>query len=88
MAVASRAERREKLPPQWAGLKFFNVSGPNEYHQGSMMGVLARRFDDMRSGNAVQLFKSYREGIADGDQRPLWNKGDFFGTLYNGPGAK
>ncbi len=34
-----------------------------------MMGVLARRFDDMRSGNAVRLSKSYREGIADGDQR-------------------
>jgi ADP-L-glycero-D-manno-heptose 6-epimerase len=69
MAVAERAARGDKLPPQWAGLKFFNVFGPNEYHKGSMMSVLARRFDDIRSGRVVQLFKSHREGIADGDQR-------------------
>ena len=69
MAVAERAARGEKLPPQWAGLKFFNVFGPNEYHKGTMMSVLARRFDDIRSGRAVQLFKSHRDGIADGDQR-------------------
>ena len=69
MAVAERAARGERLPPQWAGLKFFNVFGPNEYHKGSMMSVLARRFDDIRSGRAVQLFKSHRDGIADGDQR-------------------
>jgi ADP-L-glycero-D-manno-heptose 6-epimerase len=69
MAVAERATRGVKLPPQWAGLKFFNVFGPNEYHKGAMMSVLARRFDDVRAGRAVELFKSYREGIADGDQR-------------------
>jgi ADP-L-glycero-D-manno-heptose 6-epimerase len=69
MAVAERVARGDKLPPQWAGLKFFNVFGPNEYHKGSMMSVLARRFDDIKAGRAVQLFKSHREGIADGDQR-------------------
>ncbi len=69
LAVAERVTRREKLPPQWAGLKFFNVFGPNEYHKGTMMSVLARRFDDIRAGRPVQLFKSHREGIADGDQR-------------------
>jgi ADP-L-glycero-D-manno-heptose 6-epimerase len=69
MAVAERAARRDKLPPQWAGLKFFNVFGPNEYHKGTMMSVLARRFDDIRAGRPVQLFKSHRDGIADGDQR-------------------
>jgi ADP-L-glycero-D-manno-heptose 6-epimerase len=69
MAVAERAARGEKLPPQWAGLKFFNVFGPNEYHKGSMMSVLARRFDDIKAGRPVQLFKSHRDGIADGDQR-------------------
>jgi ADP-L-glycero-D-manno-heptose 6-epimerase len=69
MAVAERVARGEKLPPQWAGLKFFNVFGPNEYHKGSMMSVLARRFDDVKAGRPVQLFKSHREGIADGDQR-------------------
>jgi len=69
MAVVERAVRGEKLPPQWAGLKFFNVFGPNEYHKGTMMSVLARRFADIKAGRPVQLFKSHREGIADGDQR-------------------
>lgn len=69
MAVVARAEKGEKLPPQWAGLKFFNVFGANEYHKGSMASVLARRFDDIKCGRPVQLFKSHRDGIADGDQR-------------------
>ena len=69
MAVAERAAKGDKLPPQWAGLKFFNVFGPNEYHKGTMMSVLARRFDEIKAGRPVQLFKSHREGIADGDQR-------------------
>jgi ADP-L-glycero-D-manno-heptose 6-epimerase len=69
MAVAERAAGGERLPPQWVGLKFFNVFGPNEYHKGAMMSVLARRFDDIKAGRTVQLFKSHREGIADGDQR-------------------
>ncbi len=69
LAVAERVARGEKLPPQWAGLKFFNVFGPNEYHKGTMMSVLARRFDDVKAGRVVQLFKSHRDGITDGDQR-------------------
>src|ERR1700720_558572 len=69
MAVIERAARAEKLPPQWAGLKFFNVFGPNEYHKGAMMSVLARRFDDIKAGRGIELFKSHRDGIADGDQR-------------------
>ena len=69
MAVMERVSRGEKLPPQWAGLKFFNVFGPNEYHKGPMMSVLARRFDDIKAGRVVELFKSHRDGIADGDQR-------------------
>jgi ADP-L-glycero-D-manno-heptose 6-epimerase len=69
MAVVARAERGERLPPQWAGLKFFNVFGPNEYHKGSMMSVLARRFDDVKAARPVQLFRSHRPGVADGDQQ-------------------
>ncbi len=69
MAVAERAARSEKMPPQCVGLKFFNVFGPNEYHKGAMMSVLTRRFDDIRAGGTVQLFKSHRDGIADGEQR-------------------
>lgn len=69
MAVAERAARGEKLPPQWAGLKFFNVFGPNEYHKGGMMSVLTKRFDDIKAGRTIELFKSHRDGVADGDQR-------------------
>lgn len=69
VAVVGRVAKGDALPPQWAGLKFFNVFGPNEYHKGSMMSVLTRRFSDVKDGRPVQLFKSHREGIADGDQR-------------------
>ena len=69
LVVAERAAGGKPLPPQWAGLKFFNVFGPNECHKGTMMSVLARKFDDVKAGRTVQLFKSHREGIADGDQR-------------------
>jgi ADP-L-glycero-D-manno-heptose 6-epimerase len=69
LALVDRFERGENLPPQWAGLKFFNVFGPNEYHKGTMASVLARVFDRARAGEPVRLFKSHRAGIADGDQR-------------------
>jgi ADP-L-glycero-D-manno-heptose 6-epimerase len=68
-ALIARKLRGEKLPPQWAGLKFFNVFGPNEYHKGKMASVLARIFDEAKAGQTVKLFKSHKAGIADGDQR-------------------
>jgi ADP-L-glycero-D-manno-heptose 6-epimerase len=68
-AVIERAARKGKLPPQWAGLKFFNVFGPNEYHKGEMMSLVAKRFDEARSGKPVRLFKSHRAGVADGEQK-------------------
>ena len=68
-ALIDRVVRKQKLPPQWAGLKFFNVFGPNEYHKGEMMSLVTKRFDEVRSGQTVKLFKSHRAGIADGDQR-------------------
>ncbi len=67
--LIDRVVRKQKLPPQWAGLKFFNVFGPNEYHKGEMMSLVAKRFDDAKNGTPIRLFKSHREGIADGDQR-------------------
>jgi ADP-L-glycero-D-manno-heptose 6-epimerase len=69
LAVAARARRGEPMPPQWVGLKFFNVFGPNEYHKGEMMSLIAKRFADARAGRTVRLFKSHRPGVADGDQR-------------------
>jgi ADP-L-glycero-D-manno-heptose 6-epimerase len=68
-ALVERFTKKEKLPPQWAGLKFFNVFGPNEYHKGEMMSLLAKRFDDAKAGKSIRLFKSDREGIADGEQK-------------------
>jgi ADP-L-glycero-D-manno-heptose 6-epimerase len=69
LAVLDRAARKQPLPPQWAGLKFFNVYGPNEYHKGEMMSVLCKVFDRAKAGAPVRLFKSHRAGVADGDQR-------------------
>ncbi len=69
LALVDRVAKGKPMPPQWAGLKFFNVYGPNEYHKGAMMSVLCKVFDEAKSGNPVRLFKSHRDGIADGDQR-------------------
>lgn len=69
LAVVDRVAKRDRLPPQWAGLKFFNVFGPNEYHKGAMASVVARVFDRAKAGEPVRLFKSHRAGIDDGDQR-------------------
>jgi ADP-L-glycero-D-manno-heptose 6-epimerase len=68
-ALIARKTRGEKLPPQWAGLKFFNVFGPNEYHKGKMASVLSKVFDEAKGGAPVRLFKSHKDGIGDGDQR-------------------
>ena len=69
LAIADRAARNEKLPPHWAGLKFFNVFGPNEYHKGEMISLVGKRFEDAKDGKTVRLFKSHRDGIGDGEQR-------------------
>jgi ADP-L-glycero-D-manno-heptose 6-epimerase len=69
LALVERFVKKEKMPPRWVGLKFFNVYGPNEYHKGHMASVLAKVFDGAKAGQPVRLFKSHREGIADGEQR-------------------
>ncbi|ONG47490.1 ADP-glyceromanno-heptose 6-epimerase [Pseudoroseomonas deserti] len=55
-------------PPQCAGLKFFNVYGPNEFHKGRMASVVLHKFRQIMTGAPATLFKSDREGIADGEQ--------------------
>ena len=60
--------RGRPAPPQWAGLKFFNVYGPNEYHKGRMASVVFHKFRQIQSGAPATLFRSEREGIADGEQ--------------------
>jgi ADP-L-glycero-D-manno-heptose 6-epimerase len=57
------------LPPQWVGLKFFNVYGPNEYHKGSMRSVIARNFAEVRGGTPMRLFRSYKSEYPDGGQK-------------------
>jgi ADP-L-glycero-D-manno-heptose 6-epimerase len=65
---AARQATRDYAPPQWVGLKFFNVYGPNEEHKHSMKSVAAQIWPHVREGHGVQLFKSYREGVPDGGQ--------------------
>lgn len=67
--VCRRAVRGEALPPQWAGLKFFNVFGPNEFHKGSMQSVLTKLWPDIAAGRPVRLFKSHRPDFPDGGQK-------------------
>jgi ADP-L-glycero-D-manno-heptose 6-epimerase len=69
LAIVDRFAKGLKLPPQWVGLKFFNVFGPNEYHKGEMVSLVGKRFEDAKDGKTVRLFKSHREGIGDGEQR-------------------
>jgi ADP-L-glycero-D-manno-heptose 6-epimerase len=66
--VADMLERGVPAPPQWAGLRFFNVYGPNEYHKGRMASVVFHKFHEVMAGNPARLFRSDREGIADGAQ--------------------
>jgi ADP-L-glycero-D-manno-heptose 6-epimerase len=68
LVMAERYARRKELPPQWAGLKFFNVYGPNEYHKGTQASIIAKVCRIAQAGNAVSLFKSYHSNFADGDQ--------------------
>jgi ADP-L-glycero-D-manno-heptose 6-epimerase len=56
-------------PPQWAGLKFFNVYGPNEYHKGGMRSVVAQKYPLAAAERPVTLFRSHRPDIPDGAQK-------------------
>jgi len=59
---------REAIPPQWVGLKFFNVYGPNEYHKEEQRSVVNQIFPHAQHGRPVRLFHSYREDYKDGEQ--------------------
>ena len=66
--VARLIAQGEHRPPQWAGLKFFNVYGPNEYHKGAMKSVVAHIHPRARAGEAARLFRSHRSDYEDGGQ--------------------
>ena len=65
---ATRQAARGHSPEQWAGLKFFNVYGPNEYHKGGMKSVVAQIWPKVQAGEPVQLFRSHHPNYADGGQ--------------------
>ena len=67
--VAQMLMRGRARPPQWAGLRFFNVYGPNEHHKGRMASVVLHKFRQIMAGDAATLFASDRDGIADGEQQ-------------------
>lgn len=55
-------------PPEWYGLKFFNVYGPNEYHKGRMASVIFHSFHQIQKAGLVKLFKSHHPDFEDGKQ--------------------
>ncbi len=57
-----------KSPPAWAGLKFFNVYGPNEYHKGRMASVIFHSYNQIIKNGFVKLFKSHKKEYKDGEQ--------------------
>lgn len=59
---------QSKTPPFWAGLKFFNVFGPNEYHKGRMASVVFHSYHQIRQTGKVKLFRSHRPDFKDGEQ--------------------
>ncbi|MGH8151238.1 MAG: ADP-glyceromanno-heptose 6-epimerase [Rhodanobacteraceae bacterium] len=67
--IARAVADGEETPAQWAGLKFFNVYGPNEYHKGAMQSVVAHAYPAAARGEPVALFKSARANVADGEQK-------------------
>ncbi|HEY3386942.1 MAG TPA: ADP-glyceromanno-heptose 6-epimerase, partial [Saprospiraceae bacterium] len=59
---------QKQTPPQWYGLKFFNVYGPNEYHKGRMASVIFHAWHQIRESGSLKLFKSHRADYKDGGQ--------------------
>ncbi len=66
--IARTITKNGKTPPQWVGLKFFNVYGPNEYHKDDMRSVIHKIFPTAAKGEAVTLFKSHNPEYSDGGQ--------------------
>jgi len=62
------ALQQTSAPPFWAGLKFFNVYGPNEYHKARMASVIFHSFNQIKRDGVVKLFRSHRPDYKDGQQ--------------------
>jgi len=59
---------QKEHPPFWAGLKFFNVYGPNEYHKARMASVIFHSFNQIKQNGKVKLFRSHKDGFENGEQ--------------------
>lgn len=66
--IARIIKEKEEAPLQWAGLKFFNVYGPNEYHKGGQKSVIAHIYDSAKANKPFKLFKSNSKEYKDGEQ--------------------
>ena len=66
--VVDDVTRGRATPRQWAGLKFFNVYGPNETHKGAMQSLVTKIFPAVKAGETVTLFKSHNPSYPDGGQ--------------------
>ena len=62
------ALKQSAAPPAWAGLKFFNVYGPNEYHKARMASVIFHSYNQIKEKGFVKLFKSHKKEYKDGEQ--------------------
>ena len=62
------ALEQRSMPPFWAGVKFFNVYGPNEYHKGRMASVILHAYNQIKEKGAVKLFRSHNPDYKDGEQ--------------------
>jgi len=62
------ALQQTETPPNWYGLKFFNVYGPNEYHKGRMASVIFHSYHQIKKNNEVKLFRSHHPNYTDGGQ--------------------
>ncbi len=63
-----QAQDDSSCPPFWAGLKFFNVYGPNEFHKGRMASMIFHSFNQIKQNGFVKLFKSHKKNFNDGEQ--------------------
>jgi ADP-L-glycero-D-manno-heptose 6-epimerase len=66
--LARHVAQQGAMPPQWAGLKFFNVYGPNEYHKGGQQSVVSHIYPQAESGAPAHLFRSHNPNYPDGGQ--------------------
>ncbi len=67
-SVQTRDDTPHSAPPAWAGLKFFNVYGPNEYHKARMASVIFHSYNQVLKNGFVKLFKSHKKEFKDGEQ--------------------